>query len=562
MSKEYEDDKYIESVEYVKCIVDGKPVIIPVTRYKKYACDFSNLYDFIYYLYMIAERHDLHEIDCFVDKEYSEYKEEFPTMYDAENIQRYVIDFLDGYPGGWLNFDQEKLAELLKKPFFDGYFTFIYKSLYNKVPVSEIDKARMDYATKMATQCAKGDVNDIFSLILYTFTKVQGIAVKCLPKNRSEMVWYFLCYQDLIEGMMTFSFYEIVATIYKKWGVKWFCHDNRSFDSVLYKWACYGVIACKYTQMLPKEQLKKDLSDLYSELLILSVRSDSLDRNKEYLEYIKNAINHFDDMEIESLKSKMKKMEHKELQLLNDKETLEKSYAVLQQELTKLQKDPERTDDEKAKGILNMLYDAMPEKDIDMQAVKNISEIWDRLDSSTRKDIKFAIDMFYTYKRTDIPSFLLISCIENELNRNYFTPFKESKFYNEISDTNCLKKKYQRVHDALYDQRVHPTMGAIPFVGRAVKSPKGSEASMVIAKFAEFLAEEKSYFCKICEDVDKYRVGLNNFSLIRIRNGIAHGDTEVKEKCDASCFSAVKKFVCDPPLQIMILIIMHSKRKD
>jgi hypothetical protein len=67
----------------------------------------------------------------------------------------------------------------------------------------------------------------------------------------------------------------------------------------------------------------------------------------------------------------------------------------------------------------------------------------------------------------------------------------------------------------------------IPFIGRAVRSYQGIESSMVIAKFTEFLAEEKDAFCNICHDIDQYRVGLDDkFSLIDIRNGVAHGNME------------------------------------
>ena len=549
-------------MENVIAMIGDQLIEISAETREPFVCNFSNLYEFLHYLYMIAERNDLHELDCFIDKEFSAYKEEYPAMYDAITMEHYVIDFFTESPKGWLNFDQQKLSELLKKPFFDEYFS-------SRCRVSDKDGRRIEDLSEFKEllvkiwieNCQKDRSSMIFDIILYTFTKVQSIAVVRLPKERSKMVRYFFCYEDMIETLMGSRFYESIASIYKKWGRKWFCHDNINFDPVLYKWACYAIAACKYTNALEKDQLKKDLSDLYSEFLILSVRSDSLERNKQYLNYIQNEINHFDDREIESLKNEMKDLQHRQLKLLDDKETLEKSYAMLAKEMAALQNDSTRTDDEKAKGILDRLYAAFPEKDPDLDAIKNISEIWDRLAERTRKDIKMALDIFTTFQRADISSFLLISSIERELNRNYFVPFKESQFYREISNTTCLKEKYQKTHEALYKTKPHPSMGSIPFIGRAVNSPKAAEASMVIAKFTEFLSEEKDSFCKICSAIDKYRVGLDDkFSLIKIRNGIAHGDAEIGEQCDANCFSEIKSFICDPPLQIMMLIIVHSKR--
>mgnify|MGYP003085230364 CR=1 FL=1 len=541
---------------------EGKKHKIQVIKLKHFECNFSNLYEFLRYLCGIAERNDLHELDCFIDKDYSPYEEEFPEMYGAETLGRYVIDFIGKPPEGWFNFEKQKLIELLNRPFFDDYFlAWSRLSGFEKEQVKDFSKIRGLLPEVWITHFLNDGSAMMFKMILYTFTKVQSIAVSRLPKLRSEMVWYFLCYQDLIEDVMFSRFYESIATIYKRWGRQWFCHDNVNFDPVLYKWACYAIAACKYTNAIEKDQLKKDLSDLYSEFLILSVRSDSLEKNKQYLNYIQNEINHFDDLEIKSLKNEMKDLQHRQLELLDDKETLEKSYAMLSKEMAALQKDSTRTDDEKAKGILDRLYAAFPEKDPDLDAIKNISEIWDRLAERTRKDIKMALDIFTTFQRVDISSFLLISSIERELNRNYFVPFKESQFYREISNTTCLKEKYQKTHEALYKTKPHPSMGSIPFIGRAVSSPKAADSSMVIAKFTEFLAEEKEPFCKICSAIDKYRVGLDDkFSLIKIRNGIAHGDAEIGEQCDANCFSEIKSFICDPPLQIMMLIIVHSKR--
>lgn len=56
---------------------EGKKHKIQVIKLKHFECNFSNLYEFLRYLCGIAERNDLHELDCFIDKDYSPYEEEF-----------------------------------------------------------------------------------------------------------------------------------------------------------------------------------------------------------------------------------------------------------------------------------------------------------------------------------------------------------------------------------------------------------------------------------------------------------------------------------------------------
>lgn len=284
--------------------IDG----ILITKIEHTTCGFSNLYDFVNFLYGMYKRKNIHELDCFIDKDHSPYKEEFPSFFNADSMTNFIIDTIVSPLNKeqfirWMDFDKSKMDCLLNEPFFSEYIN----------------------VRKILTHDRFNPNNYYVFLELYTYTKIQSIAVTHLPEERSITVWDFLCYEDIIEVLINNHFFESIASIYKKWGKDWFIHHKMSkltVDPILYKWACYAIASCKYTNAVNKEKLKKDLTDIYSEFLILSVRSNSLDKNKIYLDYIQNDINHFDDFEIKSLKSEMDSLKHDQLKLLDDKKTI------------------------------------------------------------------------------------------------------------------------------------------------------------------------------------------------------------------------------------------------
>lgn len=511
---------------------------IPITRSQNFN-PFSNLLDMIQCYYEMAQRNNLEELDCFIDAEYSAYRDSFSNLQNTEELQNTIIrntgNWICGHPdNAWLNFDETRMEQLLDNEFFQEYRL-------------QAKKFNHKYAF----------------LELYTYSKLQCLAVTQLPLKRSNMVWYFLCRQDMIASMMSCGFFTSLAGIYQKWGWRWFTctiKETDHMDPVLYIWADCALRACKHVHNISKDVLKKDLLDLYSEFLILLARSNSLQQNEQYVSFLNKEIQCFDDDEIDSLKNQIQETKHQNFKLMKDKKTIERSYAVLKQEIKKLQQDQGRTDDEKAKGIIDRIYAALPENKNQTISEINVSKVWDKLSPLTQKNVETALDLYQFCQRADYASFLLISCIETEMKCNFFAPFKESSLFHSIEVDFCNNKRYKQVHNALYKTGIYPTMGTIPFVGRSVNSPKAIAASEVIAKFAEFLGDEKEAFCKICRAIDTYRMGLNNLSILRIRNGVAHGDPEVEEECDQQCFKDIKHFLYDPPLQIMISILLHSKK--
>ena len=103
-------------------------------------------------------------------------------------------------------------------------------------------------------------------------------------------------------------------------------------------------------------------------------------------------------------------------------------------------------------------------------------------------------------------------------------------------------------------------MGNIPFIGRAMNDRRALEASNIINAFSTFLGEKKEAFIDICDALDTYRIGTDRFRLVDLRNGIAHGDDNVTTKIDKICYEDVRKILYEPPVQILIKVIMNSMR--
>lgn len=94
-----------------------------------------------------------------------------------------------------------------------------------------------------------------------------------------------------------------------------------------------------------------------------------------------------------------------------------------------------------------------------------------------------------------------------------------------------------------------PTMGNIPFLGRAVLDAKAIRSSNLIEAFSIFLEDNRDHFVKICKDLDNYKIGMKNFKLVDIRNGIAHGDDNVTGDINQDTYEQVNKMLFEPPIQ-------------
>lgn len=77
--------------------------------------------------------------------------------------------------------------------------------------------------------------------------------------------------------------------------------------------------------------------------------------------------------------------------------------------------------------------------------------------------------MFENFESFDLALFPMIRSLEHEFSRNFFEPFQDSENYKNAGIPICTNRFYEKTHDALVKKKnSHPTMGNIPFIGRAV----------------------------------------------------------------------------------------------
>lgn len=310
---------------------------------------------------------------------------------------------------------------------------------------------------------------------------------------------------------------------------------------------------------MARDQLRKDLLNIYSEYLMLYARSEPSKQKDEWMETLKDGVEHFDDVQISDLREQLTMREHENSELRQDKESLQKTCDAFRAQIQCLQND-DWTDGEKISTMLDWIYRSMPDPVNFDKTKQQLADIWEQLSDSSRLAIRKSLGIFGLIGAADCAVFPLVCSVEQEFNLNFFEPFKRSKQYRAIKNPICRSPKYETTHKALYSAKDHPTMGNIPFIGRAVKEKKGAEASDVITAFAKFLGNEKEAFCRLCEAVDRYRVGLKKYRLVDLRNGLAHGDRAVEKDCDESCFNDVRSMLYEPPIQIMYGIVSHSKK--
>lgn len=522
---------------------------------------FKNLLELVKEYYDISIRNSLDELDAFLDNKFSDYKDKYPKIIDAEDMTDFIsMSIFDSFACNnsqnteWMDFDYALMEDLLENDFFREYKEII-------IPRKEKDVNREGVAKRINGQLSFA--RDYGMLELYTFSKLQAQAAKQLSEKRTAMLWSFWCHDDVIQNLYECRFYECIATVYQKFGKEWFSHSkiaHAEFDPILYKWATYGVFATQRAGDIEERVLKNDLVDLLSEFILSSAIADRVKENQDIIDYLKESITNFSIKSDEILQDKLLGLRHENFQLRKDNETLQKNYKLLREQIANLQIDQERTDDEKIDAILSRIYTFMPE-DINFDQSKyKLTDIWEKFAPITQKDIKTSLAVYEKLRTPDIASFLFISSLEREMNLNFFEPFKKSPTYKKIKNTFCHDNKLLDVHKALFDKSRHPTLGNIPFVRKAILSQKNQQGSEVVSAFKKFLGSERESFCRICDAIEKYHLGVKKYTLVKLRNGLAHGDSAIKEGCDESCYNDLVKMFYEPPIQIMFSVIAHSKK--
>lgn len=502
---------------------------------------FSNMLELIEHFLHLAYTSDMEELTYFLiaDDEKDLQKKIYSSLPLFECLIRpaYFNTLNSERSKFWMDFDEDKLDDLLKDPFFDDYH--------------EIRKRGKNHIE---------DFRKYPFLEPYAFTKLQSIAVQKLPAETTlDMQWIWKNLDFIIE-LNLWGFYEIIADVYKTLGMEWFT-DRGKRDPIMYEWTCLAINACIITKRVSYDELKRDLNNLYSELLIFFTISGTLEMNQDIIDMIVSSMEDIENSSLEVLADEIRALKEENANLKEENYKLKEGYELLKDQLKELQNDSGQSDDAKVEAIshrINSLFSKSSYEDID---ISQFPSVFDSFKLSTQQDLKSAISLINNFEGYDLALLQLTRSVEREFIANFIAPFQESRLYFEIEEPYCDKKKYCTTHKLLMVGN-NPTMGSIPFIGRAVSDSKAIRSSNVIEAFSIFLDGKREHFSKICKDLDNYRIGMKNFKLVDIRNGIAHGDDNVTSDIDQETYEQVNRMLFEPPIQILFNIIKYSMKKS
>ena len=500
---------------------------------------FSNLLDMVSYYLDIYKQGDIESLKEFVELQDYTVEAKFISnldMYQCFVTSMYFSSFDPVENDEWMVFDTDKLDALLEESFFDEYNRTI--KIWGKM-------------------CKR-----IYPMLdVYSFVKLQSYAAGVLPKDLLWDVNYIWTFEDLISIIYDLGWYDIISNVYKAYGVHWFANNGEN-DPIMYKWACYAVSACKKNGSIDDLILKHDLTNIYKELLIAFTIRNTIEENADIVNYVQECITNFDTERINGLVNHISSLKRENERLIDDKKQLNEGLTLLENQIRELQEDSNDQNYDKVEEIAQKICCLIPQ-DAEMNSkVEKFKVIWEKLDDSTKKDIKISISMFERFESFDLALFPMIRSLEHEFDRNFFSPFHCSKAYSKAKTSICKNRFYEKTHDALIKkQNGHPTMGNIPFIGKAMADVKAQESSELIKAFQLFLSDSRKAFISICKTLDNYKLGTQKHRLVDIRNGIAHGDSLVTKDVDKRCYEEVARLLYEPPMQILFELINASMKK-
>lgn len=548
---------------------------IPVYEEPPLSLPCENMLEFVKYFLEAYHTRNLEQLDYLLDSEFSPYKDVY-HKYHTNFMCKFIIKMLfrkkstenkdyKNYEheqkmiAQWMNYDERTLDILVEDSFFDEY-------LYHFI---KVDPTLVEKRGLIACVSKLGYPG----LEFYVYFKVLSLATSLLDFNRTHMLWYYLCYENLIELVESNRYNSILSLIYRKFGWQWFSTNKSSpkdkFDPILYKWACYAICADKKMPDRDYKKLQKDMNNLFIEFSRKCAQAKCGRFEDEILQYLFEEMNRFDEEElaraievadvqvqrIVELEEKLKKKDHRILQLEKTNESLIKSYRTTVKNISLIQSEEDTDGTNKIDRMLRHLYECLPDELTGDTLKKKFGDIWENLSEHSQDDITKSIKMFEMMQDSEFSTLALLRSVERELELNVFTPFRESELFKNIEDFSCTFKKVEGTHKSL--QR-SVTLGSIPFIGRDVNNERYIQESSVLQAFTEFLGDKKEVFTEICRSIDQYKIDNGMKSIVDLRNGIAHGDATVTEFCDESCYHDICKFIYEPPIQIMFSIILHS----
>jgi hypothetical protein len=180
--------------------------------------------------------------------------------------------------------------------------------------------------------------------------------------------------------------------------------------------------------------------------------------------------------------------------------------------------------------------------------------LWDKLTPDSKENITLVTKFLNSESVFLLMHFFVV--LEQEFLHNFIEPFIES-MSNEIKESSCDSEKFVRTHKILSGKE-NFSLGSIMFIGKLVTDRKALETSTVINEFNKFLGSRVTEFKKLCFEINDYSI--NNLSLTKIRNGIAHGDSTVIHSIDSKFYNHIYSLFFKKPTELIIKILSNSMK--
>ena len=178
-------------------------------------------------------------------------------------------------------------------------------------------------------------------------------------------------------------------------------------------------------------------------------------------------------------------------------------------------------------------------------------ELWERMSFDSRNNIRIAEKIAGTASKYILMHYLVT--MEQELFSHYIQPFiytKGNKIVTECND------RYLRTCHEILTGKTHFSLGAIYYLGKNIDNSRALRGSDAMREFYYFLGNKCEVFKEICNNISAQKIcGLR---ITELRNGLAHGNSEIIAQIDSGAYSEMHKFMLEEPVFLMKKILENS----
>ena len=182
-------------------------------------------------------------------------------------------------------------------------------------------------------------------------------------------------------------------------------------------------------------------------------------------------------------------------------------------------------------------------------------DLWNRLSNDSKKNLLIAERVKENSSQYVLMHYFVT--IEQEFYAHYIDPFIREK--GKKINTPCSNKYLQTTHDILIG-KTHFSIGAIYHLGKNVQDMRSVRDSEAVKEFKDYLGMNEKNFVDICYRIANHKMG--GMTLVEIRNGLAHGNSDIINHIDEKVYAELHLFLFSNPDCILKKILEHSMKYE